>query len=217
MDAVILAGGKGSRMDDALPKALVNAKGKPIISYHLDYLSRFDTVRHFILALGHKADMIADYVKENHHGLDVALSVEAKPLGTAGALKKALSYSLSQTVLALNCDDITDINVPRLGLRTENTICVAHPPLPFGRVAIENGYVKQFEEKPLYPSWVSCGWYLFNRDDILDALPNSGSLEYDVFPRIRLAAFPHTGFWKPLNSKKDIEEFDRMPLPGALR
>ena len=216
MDVIILAGGKGSRMDDDLPKALVHAKGKPIISRQLDYLSRFDIVGRFIIALGHKADIVVDYVGKNYPGLDVAFSVEDEPLGTAGALRKALSKSLSQTVLALNCDDITDIDVYKLGFNTENTICVAHPRLPFGRVSIENGYVKQFDEKPLYSGWVSCGWYLFNSNN-LDALPNKGSLEYDVFPSMRLAAFLHTGFWKPLNSKKDIAEFDRIFSPPALR
>ena len=64
MDVIILAGGKGSRMDDDLPKALVHAKGKPIISRQLDYLSRFDIVGRFIIALGHKADIVVDYVRK---------------------------------------------------------------------------------------------------------------------------------------------------------
>ena len=51
VDAIILAGGKGSRMEDNLPKALVEARGKPIVSHQIDYLSKFREINKIILSL----------------------------------------------------------------------------------------------------------------------------------------------------------------------
>ncbi|MFH0752154.1 MAG: NTP transferase domain-containing protein [archaeon] len=217
VDAVILAGGKGSRMEDALPKALVEARGKPIVSWQIDYLSKFEEVDKIILSLGYESGKVVDYVGQNYvsHNLDFA--IEDEPLGTAGGMKKALSKSVADFVVALNCDDITDIFIPKLVWSTENVLCVANPRLPYGRVVVEKGMVKKFEEKPLLDNvWVSCGWYYFDRHRVLDVLPNKGSLEYDVFPNIGLKAFEHRGFWRALNSKKDLADFEKVDLPNSL-
>ena len=65
--------------------------------------------------------------------------------------------------------------------------------------------------------WVSCGWYFFNRAQILKYLPDKGSLEYDVFPKIKLRVFRHEGFWRTVNTKKDISEFEKVELPASLK
>ena len=205
MDAIILAGGKGSRMDSLLPKALVEAKGKPIIIHQLEYL--INSVDNITLSLGYKANEVSEYVKNNFNSSSIDFSVEDEPLGTAGALKKSLQKANSDTVLVLNCDDITNINLNDLFKRKENTICVAHPKLPFGLVTSYNGYA-EFIEKPVLNSWASCGWYLLKKD--LDSvLPDKGSLEYDVFPKQKMRIFYHEEIWIPLNTKKDIEEFEK--------
>lgn len=218
VDAIILAGGKGSRMEDSLPKALVEAKGRTILSYQMDYLLKFREVRKIILALGHKAGEVIRYVEQNYPGCDIEFSVEDYPLGTAGAVKKAMSKSLAQFVVVLNCDDIADIPIPKLAASTENVLCVANPRLPFGNVKLgSDGYIDAFVEKPLLDDcWVSCGWYLFDRYVLLDVLPNRGSLEYDVFPKIKLGYYKHGGFWRALNSRKDIGEFEKLELPEVL-
>lgn len=216
-DAIILAGGKGSRMEGDLPKALVLAKGKPIISRQIDYLSKFNGIDKIILSLGYSADKVVDYVKAAYPNRNLDFAIEDEPLGTAGGMKKALSKSVAQFVVAMNCDDIADINLPRLMLNTENSLCVANPRLPYGRVVIEDGFVKRFDEKPrLEDMWVSCGWYLLDRRMMLGILPDKGSLEYDVFPYIRLKAYKHVGFWHILNSKKDVAEFEKLNLPEIL-
>ena len=215
MDAVILAGGKGSRMDDALPKALVVAHGKPIVAHQLDYL--LPQVDHVVLSLGHRAQDVIDYVKKAYAGKPISCVVEETPLGTGGALKLALSKSSAEKILALNCDDLTDIDVSHLAKSAEALICVANPRLPFGLVKDREGYA-HFEEKPLMTQhWVSCGWYMFLRKEIEKILPDSGSLEYDVFPKLKLRVHKHTGFWQPLNSKKDIATFEEKPLPSSLQ
>ena len=206
MDAVIIAGGEGKRMGSELPKALVKAKGKPILAWQIDYLLK-SSIDKIILAIGHKAEDIVDYVRNNYGNKQVDFTIEKKLLGTAGAVKLALQKCNSEFVLVLNCDDLTDIDISKLEAKKENTICVAHPSLHFGRVAEKNGYAV-FEEKPMLNDWVSCGWYLLNREEMLKILPDKGMLEYDVFPKIRLRLYKHKGFWKTFNTQKDVEEFE---------
>jgi D-glycero-alpha-D-manno-heptose 1-phosphate guanylyltransferase len=216
MNAIILAGGKGNRMEDVLPKPLVRVKDKTILAYQLDYLLNSKKIEKIILSLGYKADEIIDYVKINFPDYHIDFAVENEPLGTAGAFKLALLKIDSDFVLGLNCDDISDINLESLKNYAYNTICVAHPRLPFGLIKEENGYAT-FEEKPILADWVSCGWYLFNREELLPLLPDKGSLEYDVFPKLKLKLFKHEGFWRPLNTKKDLIEFETEVLPEVLQ
>jgi len=214
MDCIILAGGKGSRMEDSLPKALVQVKEKPILSYQIEYLS--NKIDKIILALGFKAQQIIDYVQKNYPDKNIEFSVEDKKLGTGGAIKKALALVSSPKVLVLNCDDITNINIKELEQLRENTICVAHPQLPFGLVKEKNGYAV-FTEKPTLSDWTSCGWYLFNKKKIINLLPDVGNIETEVFPYIKLKLYKHQGFWRSFNTKKDIEEFEKENLPKIFQ
>ncbi len=209
MDAIILAGGKGERMEHDLPKPLVPVRGKAILTHQLDYLLGSGHVTCVILSLGHRADEIIAYVRTTNPESPIDFSIERESLGTAGALRNALTKTESEKILVLNCDDIADIDLGALAGAGEHTICVARPRLPFGRVREQDGYAI-FEEKPLLDEWVSCGWYVFWRDELSSYLPEKGSLEYDVFPKIKLRLHKHEGFWKPLNTKKDIAEFEAM-------
>ena len=215
MDAVIIAGGKGNRMEGYTPKALVVAKGRPIISYQIEYLLK-SGINKIVLALGYKAEKIIEYTKSRYPDAKMDYTIEKQLLGTAGGLKLALQKSDAEYVVVLNCDDINNIDISKLQELKENAICVAHPQLQFGQITEKNGYAV-FEEKPMLDIWVSCGWYLFNRADILKYLPDKGMLEYDVFPKIKLRLFKHEGFWKTLNTKKDIIEFKKIELPDILK
>ena len=208
MDAIILAGGKGSRMEANLPKALVEVRGKPIIAHQIDYLLSQPGVDTIILSLGHQGSFVQEYVQMRYADTPIICSIEEGLLGTAGGLKLAFTRATSPRVLVLNCDDITDIHIADLEGGTEHMICVAHPCLPFGRVHEVDGYAV-FEEKPILEDWTSCGWYCFNREELLPLLPDEGSLEYDVFPKIKLKVYHHTGSWRTLNTKKDVQEFEK--------
>lgn len=212
MDVIILAGGKGNRMEYDLPKPLVPVRGKAILAHQIEYLAKFREIDRIILSLGHRADEIIEYAKKEFSNFNkpIEFSVEKEPIGTGGGIKLALqNQAKSDFVIVINCDDITDLNISDLIKNRENMICVAHPRLPFGLVEEEMGYAI-FKEKPILQEWVSIGWYLFNKNELLEALPDVGSLEYDVFPNIKLRLYKHLGFWKALNTKKDILEFEGL-------
>lgn len=200
-------------MNGDTPKPLTIIKGKTIIDFQIEYLFSFPCVGKIILSLGHSAQDIVRYVSDRYPTEHIVFSVEERPLGTGGGLRLAMQKASSRRVLVINGDDITDIPVDVLEQKSEHTLCVAHPRLPFGRVLEQDGYAV-FEEKPLLPDWTNCGWYCFNRDELLSVLPEEGSLEYDVFPKIKLRAHYHEGMWRPLNSKKDIQSFEEGTEPG---
>ena len=215
MDAIILAGGKSSRMEDPLPKILVKVRGKELISYQIEYLS--DKAEKIIISLGFQAEKIEAFVKEKYPDRDIEFAIEKEPLGTGGGIKLAMNKVNSEKVLVLNCDDITDMNIKELEKKEENTVCVAHPRLPFGLVKEEMGYAV-FEEKPVLKNeWVSMGWYVFIKDEIYPLLPDKGSIEYETFPKTKLRIHYHEGFWNTLNSKKDISDFEELDLPEVIQ
>ena len=129
-------------------------------------------------------------------------SIEYEPLGTAGALKKALKYAKRSDVIICNVDDITNIDLHALLNFGSNTLCVANPRLPFGVIEMENLNILSFREKPLLKNtWVSCGVYLLNKK-VQKQLPEQGSLEKDVFPFFKLKAYKHYGIWKTFSLQK---------------
>jgi NDP-sugar pyrophosphorylase family protein len=214
MDVVMLSGGKGTRMTDKYPKPLVRAKGKAIIDWQINYLLK-NGVDKIVLALGYRSKEVIRHVNSKFKTDKISFSLGTIAHGTGGAVKRALRYCDSDYVLILNCDDITNLNVKKLCALKYNTICVAHPRSQFGLVKEVKGYVK-FEEKPLLKDWVSCGWCVLNRQELLKKLPDEGGMEYVTFPKLKMKMFKHSGFWKPLNSKKDIEEFEDCDLPKSL-
>ena len=92
MDAVILVGGKGTRLATVVndvPKPLAPVHGRPFLDYVLDYLQASGQVSRFILATGHMADKVEAHYGASYRGIDIVYSREHTPLGTGGALLNA--------------------------------------------------------------------------------------------------------------------------------
>jgi len=202
-EAIILCGGSGKRLGDigkSLPKAMVPIKGKPIIDYQIDWLKKYG-ITNIVLACGYKHEALKEHLKDT-----VKYAIENEPLGTAGAIKNAMQYIEGEEFFALNVDDITDINLKNLAEVGSNAIGLAKFKCPVGVVKVEDGFIKEFTEKPLLDIWVSCGVYILNKNI---ELPNKGSIEYDVFPKLKLKAFKHEGKWSTINTQKDMEELKK--------
>jgi len=92
MEAVILAGGLGTRLSHIVsdvPKPMAPVNNQPFLKYVIDYLLE-NGVNHVILAVGYKAKSIQSYFGDTYHGIRITYSIEDTPLGTGGAIKKAL-------------------------------------------------------------------------------------------------------------------------------
>jgi NDP-sugar pyrophosphorylase family protein len=202
-EAVILAGGRGLRLKpltDAIPKSLVMIRNKPLIDYQIDWLEK-NGYKRIIVACGYKHNILRKYL-----GNAVEYSVETTPLGTAGAVNKAKKLLQSENFLVINGDIITDLNLEEFEKIHERLSIVVVPlKCPFGVISEEGGKVV-FQEKPKLPYWINAGIYLINKSV---KLPARGDLERDVFPKEQPKIFRYEGFWKSIDTFKDVMEVEK--------
>lgn len=117
MTAVILAGGKGTRLREItaeVPKPLVPVLGKPVLEYQIECLKR-SGVNDIVLVVGHLGDQIEDYFGDgSRFGVRIRYFVETTPLGTAGSFAH-LRDTLPETFFVVYGDALLDIDFERFG------------------------------------------------------------------------------------------------------
>lgn len=115
--AVILSGGLGSRLRPIVgekPKGLAPIRGKPILGYLLDKLDS-QGIHHVLLAVGYRAESIAEALGTRWGQVRIRYSVEPDPLGTGGALRLAASVIDPGPTFVLNGDTYLDLDFQRFG------------------------------------------------------------------------------------------------------
>lgn len=195
-ECIVLAGGLGTRLRDVvpdLPKCLAMANGKPFLHYVFRYLEKHQ-VQQVILALGYKHELITDWCSR-HKQLPFSLSysVEEEPLGTGGAVKKALEHASEKEVLILNGDTLFNVEVRALEdfhRQHSAALTLALKPMEnFDRYGVvkldEDGRIISFEEKKHYRSGlINGGLYLVNKPAFSSLpLPEKFSFEKDYLER----------------------------------
>ena len=117
MEAIILAGGLGKRLRSAvpsLPKPMAPIKGKPFLGYLFDYWLH-QGIKHFILSVGYKCEVIRQRFGTKHKDADVNYAIENEPLGTGGGLLLAIKQLRSkEPFLLLNGDTFFAVNLNNL-------------------------------------------------------------------------------------------------------
>ena len=116
MEAVVLAGGFGTRLRHVLPdlpKPMAPIAGRPFLEILLTSLARKGFLR-VVLALGYMADKIVSHFGEKYAGMDLAYEIEGMPLGTGGAVRQGLARCMADHVFVFNGDTYLDIEVPEL-------------------------------------------------------------------------------------------------------
>ena len=195
MDIIILSGGLGTRLKEVvkgMPKTMADINGKPFLCVLLDEFikNKFD-IENVILAVGYKKEYIKEYFKNGYRGLKIVFSEENKPLGTGGAIKKALNYSKAEDVIVLNGDVYQKVNLKELieihkKMKKEVTLTLKYMENfdRYGAVEFDNNHiVTKFEEKkPKEKGYINVGVYAIKRN-IFDGLnlKESFSIENDFF------------------------------------
>src|SRR6266498_1815993 len=137
MQAFILAGGKGTRLRPVTmhtPKPIVPIANRPLLVYQLELLKRAG-VHDLILSLSYQPQKIEDKLLDGYdHRVRINYTVEAVPLGTAGAFRNAAGL-INETIIVVNGDVLTDIDLSEvLALHRERnaaaTIALAPVPDP---------------------------------------------------------------------------------------
>jgi len=194
--AIILAGGFGKRLKSLVsdvPKPMAPVLEKPFLTYLLRYLSSFQ-LKHVVLSTGYLSSVIENYFGNNFNGLKLSYSVEEEPLGTGGAIKKALNLLSDDNVLVLNGDSFLDLNLSEfsnfyyqndfdglLACRSVNDAA------RYGTLEINNKQIVAFKEKigVNESGLINGGVYLLNKQHYLKNTPSSlnFSIEKDYFEK----------------------------------
>jgi D-glycero-alpha-D-manno-heptose 1-phosphate guanylyltransferase len=116
MEAIILAGGLGTRLRSEiaeLPKCLAPVNDKAFIDTLIEQLKK-QGISKFIFSLGYKSELVIEHLNTNFPGLVKSYIVEEEPLGTGGAIKKAIEEVTEENVLIINGDTYFDIDIKAL-------------------------------------------------------------------------------------------------------
>ena len=212
MKAIILAGGRGKRLrpiTDYVPKPLIPIKNIPIIEWQIKYLKKFG-ISEVIICSGYKTEMIENYLNNKKLGVKIIFSIETKPLGTGGAIKKAGKKIKDKSFVVINGDVITNIDLKKL-LKKENSIAAIQLKTKFGILQTDEDKIIKFDEKKeITDLWMNAGIYHLNRE-IIKKLPDVGDIEKTLFPNLAqkeklfTIKFRNTK-WYSIDSFKDMEE-----------
>jgi len=213
MKAIILAGGRGKRLrpiTDKIPKPLIPINNKPLIERTIKYLKKYG-ITEIIISSGYKSNLIEKFLKnKKNFGCEITFSVEKTPLGTGGAIKKALKHVDEESFLVLNGDIVTNIDLKKI-LKKPNTIAANELKTKFGTMEIKKNKILKFnEKKDVSDVWMNPGIYHLSKN-IEKIIPKKGSLEGIVFPKmtqkktLETVKFKNV-LWHSIDSHKDIEE-----------
>ena len=230
MRAVILAGGKGTRLapyTNILPKPLMPIGDMPILEILLLQMKAAG-ISDIVLAVGHLSELLRAFFQDGSQlGLRITYSYEPHPLGTAGPL--AMVDGLNDTFLVSNGDVLTTLDFQKLvnfhrEQKAMATIAVHHRQAMIDLGVIEwNGkyQIHGYIEKPTYDYMVSMGIYVFE-PDVLAYIPREKYFDFPDLVRTLIAAnekvvgYSFNGYWedlgRPDDYKRASQDFEKMRL-----
>ncbi len=139
---------------------------------------------------------------------------------TGGRLKQVQKYLADEEMFFVTYGDgLANVNLDKLVAFHKShgriaTLTAVHPHSNFGIMKMDDkNFVTEFQEKPVMREWINGGFFVFNRE-IFDYLEDNSVLEREPLERLakenQLVAFPHTGFWKCVDTFKDNLEFNQL-------
>lgn len=223
MQAIILAGGKGSRLKpftNTIPKPLVPVGDRAILEIVLLQLKAAG-VTDVVLAVNHLSHLIRAFFGDgSQFGLSITYSQETEPLGTAGPLR--LVEDLEDNFLVLNGDLLTTLNyrylfdqhvagdrVATLGSYEKEL------QVDLGVLKTRDGVLIDYIEKPVERFTVSMGVYVFHRS-VVDCIPAEGKFDLpDLVMALKARGDQvhcHSGdyYWLDIGRVEDYEEAGRI-------
>lgn len=220
MKAVVLAGGKGTRLapyTKILPKPLMPIGDMPILEILLRQMKRAG-VEEVILTVGHMAELLKAFFQEGERlDLKIRYSYEDKPLGTAGPL--SLIEGLDDSFLVTNGDVLTTLDLGELADYHRISKAAATIATHARQVKVDLGVIQYdgdheivgYYEKPTYDLFVSMGVYVFE-PRVLQYIPYNTYLDFpDLILKLissgeRVHGFPFSGYWQDLGRPDDYEQ-----------
>lgn len=226
--AVILAGGKGTRLRPytaIIPKPLVPIGEKPILEILIKRLIKCG-VNELFICLNHYGEIIQAYFGDGtRFGIKIYYSKEDKPLGTVAPIK--LISDLPDNFLVMNGDLLTDLDFRDLyeyHIGNQNLLTVStykvKTKIDFGVIELDPSEMQivGFKEKPEYFFNVSMGVYVMNKK-LLDLIPHDTPFGFDnlmlsmLNNNHKIGVYPYTGYWLDIGRPEDYERANNdIPL-----
>lgn len=220
MKAVVLAGGKGTRLAPytrIIPKPMMPIGDKAILEVMLYQMHRAG-INDIILTVGHLAGLMRAYFQDGtQYGVNICYSFEDHPLGTAGPL--GLINGLDETFMVCNGDVLTTLDIQELIKFHKQNQGVATIASHQRQVNIDLGVIQTngdhtiigYQEKPTIDYIVSMGIYIFE-PTVLQYIQKGQYLDFPDLIKILVAekkkvlAYPFDGYWEDLGRADDYEQ-----------
>ena len=220
MKAIILAGGKGTRLapyTKVLPKPLMPIGDMPILEVLLRQMHRAG-IDEVVLTVGHLAGLLQAFFQDGQNlGLKITYSLEDSPLGTAGPL--SLVQGLDDTFLVSNGDVLTTLDLRDLVEYHQRSGAAATIATHKRTVNVDLGVIQfngshdvvGYIEKPSYDFRVSMGIYVFE-PRVLNYIEYNKYMDFpDLVLRLleagdRVVGYPFEGYWQDLGRPDDYEQ-----------
>ena len=216
MKAILLAGGKGTRLRPLTvhtPKPIVPILDRPFLYYQIDLLKQIPEIDEVILSLNYQPRRIEEIFGEGEGlGIRVRYVVEPMPLGTGGAVRYA-GDSLTESVVVFNGDVLTQVDLAAvLRLHRERkakatiVLTPVDNPRAYGLVETDrDGNIQRFLEKPgedeITCNTINAGIYVLE-PDTFSRIPKdtAWSIERSFFPSLiergeTFVAYVYDGYW----------------------
>lgn len=237
MKAVIMAGGKGTRISSVasdIPKPMIQIGGKPVLEYEIECL-RSQGFTDIIITVSHLGQIIMEYFGNGSaFGVNIEYYNEVTPLGNAGALFK-LKDKLTETFLLLNADSVFDIDFNRFveyhrekgGLVTLFTHPNSHP-YDSGLIiadendAVEKWMTKEDERPDYYQNRVNAGLHIVS-PSVLDVGIDSEKIDLDrqilkpLAGTGKMFAYDSPEYVSDMGTPKRYEAVSRDVLSGKVK
>jgi len=227
MEVVILCGGKGTRLSEytvSIPKPMIEIGKKPILMYLMEFYASYGH-KDFILCLGYKGDMIEEYFKDNKE-FNIEFVHTGEEANKAERLMKVKDKIKDANFLLSYGDDLSDVDINKvIELHKEKkkivTLTAVRLQSPFGVLEVDdrNKEVAEFREKPRLKQLMNGGFYVMSKE-IFNHIKPGYDLEKETFEELvkdgEIAYFEHDpeGFWKSMNTLKDVVELNEMFKKG---
>ena len=215
MQAMILAAGRGSRLDPITrnrPKPMVQVQGRSLIDYHLQAMA-IAQIRQVVVNLHYHADLLREHVSQRaqHYDLDVQFSYEPRVLETAGGINRALPL-LEDPFIVCNADIFTDYPLTQLRLSDNDAhLVLVPPPVVDGASESVGDFGLQQQQVTNQPQYTFAGIGCYRKAlfaDLADAPAPLAPLLRQAIQQERVTGELYTGQWYDVGTHAVLEQLN---------